>query len=75
MGVVLGSDVCGSTAKDRGNLPTAERFFQSQAAGQFVSVSDEQRRVNGRPLSVSGRLVRKTSAKEGEIWHYTIYVK
>ena len=75
MGVVLGSDVGGATAKDTENLRTAEKFFQSQAVGQSVSVSDRQRAVNGRSISVSGRVVRKISAKEGEIWHHTIYVK
>ena len=73
--VILGSDVSGATAKDIENLPTAEKFFQMQATGQFVSVSDEQRRVNGRPISVSGHVVRKESVKDGELWHHTIYLK
>ena len=74
-GVILGSDVGGATAKDIQNLPTAEKFFQSQVTGQYVSVSDEQRSVNGQPVSVSGTVVRKESAKDGDIWHHTIYVK
>ena len=75
MGVILGSDVGGATAKDIANLPTAEKFFQLQATGQFVSVSDEQRTVNGHPISVAGRVVSKSSVKDGDIWHHTLYVK
>lgn len=74
-GVILGSDVHGATAKDIANLSTAEKFFQMQATGQFVSVSDSQRTVNGQPISVSGRVVRKDSVKDGDIWHHTIYLK
>ena len=75
MGVILGSDVGGATAKDIANLPTAEKFFQSQAVGQFISVSDEQRTVSGHSTSVAGYAVNKSSVKDGDIWHHTIYVK
>jgi hypothetical protein len=75
MGVILGSDVHGATTEDIASLSTAEKFFQMQAPGQFVSVSNSQRTVNGQSISVSGRVVRKDSIKDGDIWHHTIYVK
>ena len=75
IGVILGSNVHGATAKDVENLPAAEKFFQSLAEGQFVSLSDAQRTVGGQPVSISGRVVRKDSVKDGDIWHYTVYVQ
>jgi hypothetical protein len=74
-GVILGSDVHGATAKDMKNLPAAEKFFQSLGEGQFVSLSDAQRTVNGQPHSISGNVVRKDSVKDVDLWHHTIYVK
>jgi hypothetical protein len=75
-GVIIGSDVHGvATAKDIANLAAAEKFFQSQATGQFVSVSDEQRTVGGQPVSVSGYVVRKQSVKDGDTWHHTLYLQ
>ena len=75
MGVIIGSDAYGATAKDVANLARAEDFFRVQAIGQFVRVSDDQRRVNGEPISISGHAVRKESVKEGETWHHTLYVR
>ena len=75
IGVILGSNVHGATAKDIANLPDAERFFLSIGKGQFVSLSDPQRSVGEQPVSVSGRVVRKDSVKDGDIWHLTVYVK
>ncbi len=75
MGVILGSDIGGATAKDIANLSTAEKFFQMQSTGQFISVLDNQRTVDGQPISLSGHVVRKASVKDGDIWHHTIYVK
>jgi len=75
VGVILGSDVHGATAKNIENLPAAEKFFQSLGEGPFISLSDAQRMVGGQPVSVSGRVVRKDSVKDGGIWHYTVYVQ
>jgi hypothetical protein len=67
-----------------------ERFLQSLGEGQFVSLSDAQRTVNGhapervigivrnphgQPNSISGNVVRKDRVKDGDFWHHTIYVK
>ena len=75
VGVILGSDVGRATAKDIANLPMAEKFYRSRTIGDFVSVSDEWRRMNGYSFSVAGRVVQKSSVKEGNIWHHTLYVK
>jgi hypothetical protein len=75
VGVVLGSDVGRATAKDIANLPAAEKYFRSHTIGDFVSVSDERRRMNGYSLSVAGRVAKKSSVKDGNIWRHTLYVK
>jgi len=75
VGVILGSDAGRATADDIANLPMAEKFYRSHAIGDFVSVSDERRRMNGYSLSVAGRIVKKSSMKDGDIWHHTLYVK
>ena len=75
VGVVLGSDVGRATKKDIANLPMAEKYCRSRAIGDFVSISDERSRVNGYSLSVAGHVVKKSSVKEGKIWHHTLYVK
>jgi hypothetical protein len=75
IGVILGSDVGRATKKDIANLPMAEKYYRSRAIGDFVSISDERRRVNGYSLSVAGHVVKKSSVKEGKIWHHTLYVK
>ena len=75
VGVILGSDVGRATAKDIANLPAAEKYFRSRAIGDFVSISDERRKVNGYSLPVAGHVVKKSSVKDGHIWHHTLYVK
>lgn len=74
-GVILGSDVGRATAMDIANLPMAEKFFRSREIGDFVSISDEQRTVKGYSLSVAGHVVKKSSVKDGNVWHHTLYVK
>ena len=73
--VILGSNVGRATAKDIANLPAAEKYYQSRAIGDFVSVSDERRRLNGYSLSVAGHVVKKLSVKEGKVWHHTLFVR
>jgi len=73
--VILGSDGGRATANDIANLPLAEKFYRSRTIGDFVSVSDERRRKNGYSLSVAGRIVKKSSVKEGRIWHHTLFLK
>jgi hypothetical protein len=74
-GVILGSDVGRATRMDIANLPLAEKFYRSREIGEFVSVSDERRRMNGYSFSVAGHVVKKSSVKEGGIWHHTLFVK
>jgi hypothetical protein len=75
MGVILGSDVHGATSKDVSNIPSAEKFFRSLAAPQFISVIDRQRSVNGCSISVAGRVIKKVSVKDGSTMHHTVYVR
>jgi hypothetical protein len=75
VGVILGSDVGRATAKDIANLPMAEKYYRTRLIGDFVSISDEQRRVNGYSLSIAGHVFKKSSVKEGNVWHHTLYLK
>jgi hypothetical protein len=75
VGVILGSDVGRAAATDIANLPIAEKYYRLRAIGDFVSISDERRKVNGYSLSVAGRVVKKSSIKDGNTWHHTLYVK
>jgi hypothetical protein len=74
-GVILGSDVGKATRMDIANLPLAEKYYRSREIGEFVSITDERRRMNGYSLSVAGHVVKKSSVKEGGIWHHTLFVK
>jgi hypothetical protein len=71
--VILGSDVGRATRMDIANLPLAEKYYRSREIGEFVSISDERRR--GYSLSVAGHVVKKSSVKEGDVWHHTLFVK